>query len=45
MYGRFSILIHVETNNADREWETSIVQRYRQSEEELKKTKVKQINI
>ena len=38
-----SILVHVGTNNADREGTTRIVQRYRQLVGKLKKTKVEQI--
>ena len=38
-----SILVHVGTNNADREGTTSIVQRYRQLVGKLKKTRVEQI--
>ena len=37
-----SILIHVGTNNADREWTTRIVQRYRRLVGKLKKTRVEQ---
>ena len=35
-----SILVHVGTNNADREGTTRIVQRYRQLVRKLKKTRV-----
>jgi len=38
-----SILVHVGTNNADREGSTRIVQRYRQLVGKLKKTRVEQI--
>ena len=38
-----SILVHVGTNNADREGTTRIVQRYRQLVGKLKKTRVEQI--
>ena len=38
-----SILVHVRTNNADREGTIRIVQRYRQLERKLKKTVVDQI--
>ena len=38
-----SILVHVGTNNADREGTTRIVQRYRQLVVKLKKTRVEQI--
>ena len=38
-----SILVHVGTNNADREWTTRIVQKYRQLVGKLKKTRVEQI--
>ena len=38
-----SILVHVGTNNADRDGTTQIVQRYRELEETLKKTRVEQI--
>ena len=38
-----SILVHVGTNNADRDGTTNIVQRYRELVETLKKTRVEQI--
>ena len=38
-----SILVHVGTNNADREGTTRVVQRYRQLVGKLKKTRVEQI--
>ena len=38
-----SILVHVGTNNADRDGTTKIVQRYRELVETLKKTRVEQI--
>ena len=38
-----SILVHVGTNNADREGTTRIVQRYRQLVGKLKKTRVEQV--
>ena len=38
-----SILVHVGTNNADRDGTTKIVQRYRELVETLKKTRVGQI--
>ena len=37
------ILLHVETNNADRDGSTRIVKRYRELVETLKKTRVEQI--
>ncbi len=40
---RGSILVHVGTNNADRDGTTRIVQRYRELVETLKKTSVEQI--
>ena len=38
-----SILVHVGTNNADRDGTTMIVKRYRELVETLKKTRVEQI--
>ena len=38
-----SILVHIGTNNADREGKTRILQRYRQLVGKLKKTRVEQI--
>ena len=38
-----SILVHVGTNNADRDGTTRIVKRYRELVETLKKTRVEQI--
>ena len=38
-----SILVHVGTNNADRDGTTRIIQRYRELVETLKKTRVEQI--
>ena len=40
-----SILVHVGTNNADRDGTTRIVKRYRELVETLKKTRVEQITI
>ena len=38
-----SILVHVGTNNAERDGKTKIVQRYRELVETLKKTRVEQV--
>ncbi len=38
-----SILVHVGTNNADREGTTAIIQKYRQLVRKLKKTRVEQV--
>ena len=42
---RGSILVHVRTNNADRDGTTRIVKRYTELVETLKKTRVEQINL